>query len=81
MPTTGLPNGVCHGVYGDTRDGTYIRDGWPRSEEPASKLAADRFAFEKLTIPTLVMSARDDDLAPYRFAGEAGAPHLRRRSW
>jgi pimeloyl-ACP methyl ester carboxylesterase len=31
----------------------------------------DRFPFEQLTVPTLVISARDDDLAPYRFAAEA----------
>jgi pimeloyl-ACP methyl ester carboxylesterase len=36
-----------------------------------SNLAADRFPFEQLTVPTLVISARDDALAPYRFAAEA----------
>jgi pimeloyl-ACP methyl ester carboxylesterase len=36
-----------------------------------SNLAADRFPFEQLTVPTLVISARDDPLAPYRFAAEA----------
>src|SRR5207342_477161 len=24
-------------AYGDTRDGMFIRDGWPRSEEPARR--------------------------------------------
>ena len=40
----------------------------------------DRFPFEQLTVPTLVISARDDDLAPYRFAAEA-ARRIPRRSW
>jgi pimeloyl-ACP methyl ester carboxylesterase len=31
----------------------------------------DQFPFEQLTVPTLVISARDDALAPYRFAAEA----------
>lgn len=38
-----------------------------------SNLAADRFPFEQLTVPTLVISARDDNFAPYRFAAEAAA--------
>ncbi len=38
-----------------------------------SNLAADRFPFEQLTIPTLVISARDDNFAPYRFAAQAVA--------
>jgi pimeloyl-ACP methyl ester carboxylesterase len=36
-----------------------------------SNLAADRFPLEQLTVPTLVISARDDNFAPYRFAAEA----------
>jgi pimeloyl-ACP methyl ester carboxylesterase len=38
-----------------------------------SNLAADRFPLEQLTVPTLVISARDDALAPYRYAAEAAA--------
>jgi pimeloyl-ACP methyl ester carboxylesterase len=38
-----------------------------------SNLAADRFPLEQLTVPTLVISARDDPLAPYRFAAKAAA--------
>lgn len=40
-----------------------------------SNLAADRFPFEELTVPTLVVHARDDHLAPYRFAADA-APRI-----
>lgn len=36
-----------------------------------SNLAADRFPLEQLTVPTLVISAEDDTLAPYRFASQA----------
>jgi pimeloyl-ACP methyl ester carboxylesterase len=36
-----------------------------------SNLAADRFPLEQLTVPTLVISAEDDTLAPYRFAAQA----------
>lgn len=38
-----------------------------------SNLAADRFPFEQLTVPTLVVNARDDHLAPYRFAADAAS--------
>jgi pimeloyl-ACP methyl ester carboxylesterase len=38
-----------------------------------SNLAADRFPLEQLSTPTLVLSARDDALAPYRFAARAAA--------
>lgn len=38
-----------------------------------SNLAADRFPFEQLTVPTLVISAKDDPLAPHRFAAETAA--------
>jgi pimeloyl-ACP methyl ester carboxylesterase len=38
-----------------------------------SNLAADRFPFEQLTVPTLIINARDDHLAPYRFAAEAAS--------
>jgi pimeloyl-ACP methyl ester carboxylesterase len=38
-----------------------------------SNLAADRFPLEQLTVPTLVISAKDDPLAPYRFAAAAAA--------
>ena len=38
-----------------------------------SNLAADRFPFEQLTVPTLVVHARDDHLAPYRFAADAAS--------
>ena len=38
-----------------------------------SNLAADRFPFEQLTVPTLVVHARDDHLAPYRFAAESAS--------
>jgi pimeloyl-ACP methyl ester carboxylesterase len=38
-----------------------------------SNLAADRFPFEQLTVPTLVVHARDDPLAPYRFAAAAAS--------
>lgn len=38
-----------------------------------SNLVADRFPFEQLTVPTLVISARDDPLAPYRFAVKAAS--------
>jgi pimeloyl-ACP methyl ester carboxylesterase len=36
-------------------------------------LAADRFPLEELTVPTLILNARDDHLAPYRFAVEAAS--------
>jgi poly(3-hydroxyalkanoate) synthetase len=36
-------------------------------------LAADRFPLEQLTIPTLLISARDDHIAPYRSMGEFAA--------
>jgi pimeloyl-ACP methyl ester carboxylesterase len=38
-----------------------------------SNLVADRFPFEQLTVPTLVVNARDDHLAPYRFAAGAAS--------
>ena len=39
-----------------------------------SNLAADRFPLEQLTVPTLVINARDDtSFAPYRIAAEAAA--------
>jgi pimeloyl-ACP methyl ester carboxylesterase len=38
-----------------------------------SNLAADRFPLEELKVPTLVISAKDDPLAPHRFAVEAAA--------
>jgi pimeloyl-ACP methyl ester carboxylesterase len=38
-----------------------------------SNLAADRFPLEQLTVPALVISARDDPLAPYRFAAQAAS--------
>jgi hypothetical protein len=38
-----------------------------------SNLAADRFPLEQLKIPALVISAKDDPLAPHRFAVEAAA--------
>jgi len=36
-----------------------------------SNLAADRFPFEEIGVPTLVINARDDTFAPYRFAAAA----------
>jgi pimeloyl-ACP methyl ester carboxylesterase len=36
-----------------------------------SNLVADRFPLEQLTVPTLIINARDDHLAPYRFAAAA----------
>lgn len=38
-----------------------------------SNLAADRFPLEQLTVPTLIINARDDHLAPYRFAAGAAS--------
>jgi pimeloyl-ACP methyl ester carboxylesterase len=38
-----------------------------------SNLAADRFPLEGLRVPTLVISAKDDPLAPYEFAARAVA--------
>jgi pimeloyl-ACP methyl ester carboxylesterase len=38
-----------------------------------SNPAADRFPLEQLSTPTLVVSARDDPLAPHRFAAQAAA--------
>jgi pimeloyl-ACP methyl ester carboxylesterase len=38
-----------------------------------SNPAADRFPLEQLRVPTLVISARDDPLAPYRFAAAAAS--------
>jgi pimeloyl-ACP methyl ester carboxylesterase len=38
-----------------------------------SNLAADRFPLEELKVPTLVISAKDDPLAPHRFAVQAAA--------
>lgn len=48
------------------RDGA-VFDGY------VSNVVADRFPFEELTVPTLVINARDDYLAPYRFAAEAAS--------
>jgi pimeloyl-ACP methyl ester carboxylesterase len=45
-----------------------------------SALAADRFPLEQLTVPTLIISAKDDHLAPYRFAAEAHPASLARSS-
>jgi len=37
-------------------------------------VAADRFPFEEIAVPTLVINARDDTtFAPYRFAAKAAA--------
>lgn len=36
-----------------------------------SNLVADRFALEELTVPTLIISAMDDPLAPHSFAAAA----------
>lgn len=36
-----------------------------------SNLVAGRFPLEQLTVPTLLISARDDPLAPHRFAAKA----------
>jgi pimeloyl-ACP methyl ester carboxylesterase len=38
-----------------------------------SNLVAGRFPLEQLTVPTLVISARDDPLAPYRLAAKAAS--------
>jgi pimeloyl-ACP methyl ester carboxylesterase len=38
-----------------------------------SNPAADRFPLEQLRVPTLVISARDDPLAPYRHAAQAAS--------
>jgi len=38
-----------------------------------SNLAADHFPLEQLTVPTLIINARDDPLAPYGFAAEAAS--------
>jgi pimeloyl-ACP methyl ester carboxylesterase len=38
-----------------------------------SNPAADRFPLEQLAVPTLVISARDDPLAPYRYAAQAAS--------
>jgi pimeloyl-ACP methyl ester carboxylesterase len=38
-----------------------------------SNLAADSLPLEQLAVPTLVISARDDPLAPYRFAAQAAS--------
>ena len=38
-----------------------------------SNLAADRFPFEELTVPTLIVSAADDPWAPYGYAVTAAA--------
>ena len=45
----------------------------PSSTGFVSNLAADRFPFEQIGVPTLVISARDDTLAPYRFTANAVA--------
>lgn len=50
------------------RDGA-VFDGY------VSNPVADRFPLERLAVPTLVIHARDDPLAPYRFAAEA-APRI-----
>ena len=36
-----------------------------------SNLVADRFPLERLTVPTLIVSAVDDHWAPYRYAATA----------
>lgn len=48
------------------RDGA-VFDGY------VSNVVADRFPLEQLTVPTLVINARDDPLAPYRFAAQAAS--------
>jgi pimeloyl-ACP methyl ester carboxylesterase len=52
----------------------------PRSEGAVfdgfvSNLAADRFPLEQLSVPTLVINAKDDPLAPYKHA-EAAARRI-----
>ena len=51
-------------LFKPRRDGA-VFDGF------VSNLAADRFPLEQLKVPTLVISAKDDPLAPHRFAVEA----------
>jgi pimeloyl-ACP methyl ester carboxylesterase len=36
-------------------------------------MVADRFPLKELTVPTLVINAKDDSLAPYRFAAKAAS--------
>jgi pimeloyl-ACP methyl ester carboxylesterase len=48
------------------RDGA-VFDGY------VSNMVADRFPLEDLTVPTLVINATDDPLAPYRFAARAAS--------
>jgi pimeloyl-ACP methyl ester carboxylesterase len=48
------------------RDGA-VFDGY------VSNVVADRFPIEELTVSTLVINARDDPLAPYRFAAKAAS--------
>jgi pimeloyl-ACP methyl ester carboxylesterase len=51
--------------FNPRRDGA-VFDGF------VSNLAADRFPLEELTVPTLVINARDDTtFAPYRYAARA----------
>jgi pimeloyl-ACP methyl ester carboxylesterase len=52
--------------YRPRRDGA-VFDGF------VSNLRADRFPFEELAVPTLVVNARDDPLAPYRSAARAAS--------
>ena len=67
LPT--LPGGSarhrCHArpaVPAQTRCDGAIFDGF------VSNVTADHFPLEQLTVPTLIIAARDDSVAPYRFA-------------
>jgi pimeloyl-ACP methyl ester carboxylesterase len=61
----------------------HLTETWKLSTDPqfidkvrdiVSNLAADRFPFEQIAVPTLVINARDDNtFAPYRSAASAAA--------
>jgi pimeloyl-ACP methyl ester carboxylesterase len=78
LPT--LPGGSarhrCHArpaVPAQTRCDGAIFDGF------VSNVTADHFPLEQLTVPTLIIAARDDSVAPYRFAPIAARRSAERR--
>ncbi len=77
------PHGLSADLRRDTGDGgsrKLLFPLKPRREGAVfdgfvSNAAADRFPLEQLRVPTLVISARDEPVAPYRYAA-AAAPRI-----
>jgi pimeloyl-ACP methyl ester carboxylesterase len=52
---------------------------WRDLRRFVSNVTADHFPLEQLTVPTLIIAARDDSVAPYRFAPIAARRSAERR--